>query len=262
MKNIIFVILLAVGVGSLISQTSCSKGKHNATDTLSYEIKTLQQVYNNCNTDSANCTYINYSYPYFKGTSGAVDTLNNVILTIFGASNKVSLQQTQQTFINAYVDMKEHQADSEQSWYSQTNITVPFQSNTLVCLSIETDDYTGGAHGIYSAFFTNYDKEAKQFISLKKLVSDSALKQLTRIAEKQFRVANEILPDANLEELGYLFNEGKFYLTDNFTITDEGMTWLYNPYEIAPYAQGTIEVAISKQDLIPLLATRYQHIWD
>jgi beta-glucosidase/6-phospho-beta-glucosidase/beta-galactosidase len=31
---------------------------------------------------------------------------------------------------------------------------------------------------------------------------------------------------------------------------------------LLPYAQGTIEVAISKQDLIPLLAKRYQHIWD
>lgn len=262
MKNIILVILFAVGFGSLITQTSCSKGKHHASDTLAYEIKTLQQVYNNCNTDSANCTYINYSYPYFTGEGAAVDTLNNVILTIFGASNKVSLQQTQQTFINAYADMMKHQADSEQSWYSQTNITVPFQTSTLVCLSIETDDYTGGAHGIYSTFFTNYDKEAKQFVTLKKLVGDSALKELTSIAEKQFRIANEIQPDANLEILGYLFNEGKFYLTDNFTITDEGITWLYNPYEIAPYAQGTIEVAVSKNDLQPLLKKQYQTIWD
>lgn len=260
--NINRIIIFLFTVSFCFPFSSCQKTSTQYKDTLTYEMQLLQRVYQNCNTDSANCTYINYSYPYFKGESAAVDTLNNVILTIFGASNKVSLQQTQQTFINAYADMMKHQADSEQSWYSQTNITVPFQTNTLVCLSIETDDYTGGAHGIYSTFFTNYDKEAKQFVTLKKLVGDSALKELTSIAEKQFRIANEIQPDANLETLGYLFNEGKFYLTDNFTITDEGITWLYNPYEIAPYAQGTIEVAVSKNDLQPLLKKPYQTIWD
>ena len=261
MKKIGLLLVMVGVVYYTTLTTSCSKGK-TAVDTLTYEMKSLQQVYNNCTVDSPNCTYISYNYPVFTSKGAASDSLNRIVMTVFGANEHITLLQTQQTFINAYSDLMQSKHDTEQSWYSQTNITVPFQTNDLVCLSVETDDYTGGAHGIYATFFTNFDKRSMRVVTLKKVFSDSALTALTAIAEEQFRKTNEITPKANLEELGYLFNDGKFNLNDNFTFTEEGITWLYNPYEIASYAQGSIELPISKVVLLPLIKEEFKTIWD
>lgn len=242
--------------------TSCThQSSVGTTDTLVYEMKSLQQSINNCHPDSANCTYILYTYPLFKGDAGIVDSLNQLVLTIFGAGPKVTLLQTQQTFIHEYNELLRANPTQEQSWYSQTHLTVPYQNQHLVGLSVETDDYTGGAHGIFSTFYMNISRTDAQPLTVKKLFSDSAYIKLLSLAEKKFRVANEIEPNADLEELGYLFTDGRFYLNDNFTITPEGINWLYNPYEIAPYAQGTIEVMVTKAELIPLLKPAYKNLW-
>lgn len=261
MKKLGLFLIIAGAAYYTTLTTSCSKG-NQATDTLSYEMKSLQQVYNNCTIDSPNCTYISYNYPLFVGKGAAVDSLNRIVMTVFGANEHITLLQTQQTFINAYAELIKTKHDSEQSWYSQTNITIPYQTNDLVCLSIETDDYTGGAHGIYSTFYNNFDKRTMQIVTMKKIFTDSALTVLKGIAEEQFRKTNEIAPTANLEELGYLFNDGKFYLNDNFTFTPDGITWLYNPYEIASYAQGTIELPISKEVLQSLVKDEFKKMWD
>ena len=39
----------------------------------------------------------------------------------------------------------------------------------------------------------------------------------------------------------------------NFSVSDTHVTWIYNPYEIAPYAMGSIELSVSWNDLKPYL---------
>ena len=40
---------------------------------------------------------------------------------------------------------------------------------------------------------------------------------------------------------------------DNFAVSEEGITWTYNPYEIAPYSMGIIDLTVSWADLKPYL---------
>ena len=40
---------------------------------------------------------------------------------------------------------------------------------------------------------------------------------------------------------------------DNFRLDDKGMTYTYNPYEIAPFAIGIIEVFIPYEEVRQLL---------
>jgi len=45
-------------------------------------------------------------------------------------------------------------------------------------------------------------------------------------------------------EAGFYFEQDIFTLTDNFAITKEGLKFVYNPYEVAPYAFGQQEIII------------------
>lgn len=39
----------------------------------------------------------------------------------------------------------------------------------------------------------------------------------------------------------------------NFAVSEEGVTWTYNPYEIAPYSMGIIDLTVTWADLKPYL---------
>lgn len=62
-------------------------------------------------------------------------------------------------------------------------------------------------------------------------------------------------------EEGMLWDEG-IHPNDNFTLSKDGITYYYNPYEIAAYVFGLIAVDVPAADLQPLLADKYAHIWD
>lgn len=55
------------------------------------------------------------------------------------------------------------------------------------------------------------------------------------------------------DENGYLFEKGRFVLNDNFTLTQTGIKFLYNVYEIKPYVAGITELEIPYSDLKDIL---------
>ena len=63
------------------------------------------------------------------------------------------------------------------------------------------------------------------------------------------------------EEGILLWDEG-IQPNDNFTIDEDGISYYFNPYEIAAYAYGLIQVNIPARALKPLLADKYAHIWE
>ncbi len=254
--------IIVIAISIYFPFLSCQRSSTQYTDTLIYEMQSLQRVYQNCNIDSPDCAHISYTYPLFKSPQPIADSLNSIVLTIFGVNKNTNLEQTQYTFMAEYEKFKKEFKESEQSWYSQTNISVPFQSNNVVSLSVEMDDYTGGAHGMYSNIYSNFYKPKNEILTLQKLFSDSNLKKLLSIAEKDFRAANELSIKANLDDAGYWFKDNKFHLSDNFVLTDDGATWLFNPYEVASYAQGTIELSVSRYEILPLLNPTYTNLWE
>jgi hypothetical protein len=84
------------------------------------------------------------------------------------------------------------------------------------------------------------------------LVPDSE-KKITQIGEEIFRKQQNLGPKENLGEAGYFFKDDKFYLNNNFLVDPEGLTFLYNAYEIAPYVMGPIELKIPHSSIQKLI---------
>lgn len=248
----------------LSMNTSCSKkGKNNnATDTLAYELKTLTTTHNNCNIDSPECTYITYSYPVFRSGQASADSLNEYVRFILGErTGGNTLQQTQDNFISDYLRMT-GDSDTAAAWYSQTRIDVPYQHNKIVSVKIEMDDYTGGPYSQLQTTYQVFDKTDNKVLIQTGLVKKDKAQELLTIAEKAFRKDSELDEATDLEKAGYWFTDNSFYLTENYCVTSDGITWLYNPGEIAPYSQGTIELFLDKEDLLPFINESYTDIWD
>ncbi|MBO7378962.1 MAG: DUF3298 domain-containing protein, partial [Bacteroidales bacterium] len=54
---------------------------------------------------------------------------------------------------------------------------------------------------------------------------------------------------------GYLFEDAVLDLPDNFFFTPKGITFVFQQYEIAPYAMGLISVTLTWDELQPLCPT-------
>ncbi|MDR2494004.1 MAG: RsiV family protein [Spirochaetaceae bacterium] len=136
------------------------------------------------------------------------------------------------------------------SWDWAYDETVPSQSLLFGhILVIERTRYafTGGAHGNYTVDCAVADTEKRRILTLADVVARDALPKTRRLTEAALRERLDIGPEAPLSE-GGLF-EDAVDLPENFFLTEEGLGFLWNPYEIGPYVMGAIEVVIPYEKL-------------
>lgn len=116
--------------------------------------------------------------------------------------------------------------------------------------------YTGGAHGNgYDSYFL-IEESTGRIVTFIELFNNP--EAVNKIAEKYFRKAVELAPEANLEVEGYWFPNGKFACNDNFYIDSKGITFLFNAYEIAPYSYGVSSFKIPFSELKGLLNVEFE----
>lgn len=121
------------------------------------------------------------------------------------------------------------------------------ETEEYVCLTSHGWAYTGGAHGNGFSFYHYFLKENGDELQLEEFTLDE--ETLLAIGEKYFREQQEIGPDVTFDEAGFWFENNVFFLNDNFYFTDQEMVFVYNSYEIAPYAAGVIDVRVPLSEL-------------
>ena len=52
--------------------------------------------------------------------------------------------------------------------------------------------------------------------------------------------------------------KNQFYISPNFLFDIDGMTFIYQPYEIGPYSMGNIELKLSWNQLKEIIKPEYQ----
>ncbi len=153
-----------------------------------------------------------------------------------------SIEKMMDEFIEGY-KKEEDNMDSALGYTSNTEQFIEMNHGNILCIGQLDYLYMGGAHGSSASSYYNYDLRSGKKITLKDLLVAGFEKSLNPLAEKYFRVQNEIPPGKSLEEEGYFWGEA-FSLTDNFALQPDGILFEYNPYEIAAYYRGTSQVLI------------------
>ena len=114
---------------------------------------------------------------------------------------------------------------------------------SLWSYAMDVYEYTGGAHGIRYLLIQNYDLHTGDAVSEQDLFIDDYYEQLkTLLLEALIAQTDEAETRKDLRRLGY--SVADVVPNENFYVTDEGITYVYNPYEIAPYAMGCIQISL------------------
>lgn len=148
------------------------------------------------------------------------------------------LQQQADTFFFNYQKMSTYDSLPSQAmqWIKSEEVGVVMNNNELLC--IETSDYvySGGAHGMLNRLFYVFDTRNGRKLTMKdvfKPQSDSTLKVLLTQA---LRSRYKIDKNSSLKSFG-LFVEVVEPNT-NFWLSETGIGFYYNSYELGPYSFG------------------------
>ncbi|MDR0997876.1 MAG: DUF3298 and DUF4163 domain-containing protein [Treponema sp.] len=148
-----------------------------------------------------------------------------------------------------YRDIKEQIRDQDDrissdtlNWYYEEKFEVEMSSPGFLVLSRNWADYTGGAHGNYGKKYFVLNRETAELISLTDIVKDEFREALEKKLNRELRKNWELEGGDSLEEYGFFTNQVE--LTENFFLTSKGLGFHWDPYEIAPYAMGFVEIVI------------------
>lgn len=139
-------------------------------------------------------------------------------------------------------------------WQNQIQVQgVPmFLDDKILSYSYERYAYMGGAHGNSSRLFYNFDLSNSRLLTEKDLFIDNYETSLTQLIKQQIVEDNaEMESIADLNE--FHFFEDQIKPNNNFYVNADGLVYVYNPYDIAPYSTGQTEVALTFKRLRPIL---------
>ena len=209
---------------------------------------------------------LSYDYDVEYVTGGVapevMDKINRYIISreIFfdesetGTDVPAACKRWAEDLINGYqIDTQDYMDDydSDSSWmfnweYSMSgSFAGACRSRHLQTYMMEDSDYTGGAHGMYAETYVVFDLTTGEVVRHEDLLRDGCQEELS-----------EMISDRILEDLDEEFTDAIFGTpgpNDNFSVDESGITWHYNPYEIAPYVLGVIEAQLSWKELEPFL---------
>lgn len=122
----------------------------------------------------------------------------------------------------------------------------------ILSLRKEFYSYLGGVHPIYGVLGYNFDSETGEKLELDDVVTDFE-QAMELVEQKLFEIYDKEAFYPDVEEMFDKFTPEEI----SWIMGYQGITFLFNPYAIAPYASGLMEVTLWYQDTPELFVERY-----
>ena len=134
-----------------------------------------------------------------------------------------------------YQNFKNEFPETPMIWEAQIDGEVLYQSDEIITIALTIYTNTGGAHGVSTITFANFDTISGE--SLNTLDIFNNVSAVHDISKQYF------YEEIKGKEADY-FNPNDFELPANIGFSEDGIVFLYNVYEIAPYSSGITEFTI------------------
>jgi hypothetical protein len=136
------------------------------------------------------------------------------------------------------------------SYEDQTNTYVLYRQTNLLSLEFFHYNYSGGAHGNYASTGASYDLRTGRRLRYADIFRAEASQQLPALLGQAVRPLVGLAPTDPLDKQLLV---KQIPVTHNVYLTTGGAVFIYQPYEIAAYAQGEVRVFLPLATIRPLL---------
>lgn len=203
------------------------------------------------------CAEIELSYPVLSGGRNpkAVQAINDTILSfvymVIGGDPKLPLPQTFDSAMNnLYLmlqDQVENMPDFTMGFANELTSKALFQNEKVISFELSNYSFTGGAHGNYGSALFSFLLGNGKIVDLADIIPDTAA--LQPLIEKAF-VASKNTEGEQYTLVDLVFPESiPLPLPMQWCVVKEGVRFVYNPYEVAPYAVGQTDFVLTWEQL-------------
>lgn len=212
---------------------------------VTFEMKTFEKVYNGKNGNKDSLFVFKITYPEFTGKDGFVISATkmneNVSNLTMGQKEGEGLMEQFNSMVS-FISEEEDSAWFFGNWSFTTQITPVMISDEIMAFYFSHDEYMGGAHPNYFMGALNFLVKTGEEITFDQIFIPGAKDELNRLGEVIVRKEREIPANQTLTDYGYWFENDKFELNENFSISQDAITFTFNPYEVGPYALGPTDI--------------------
>lgn len=188
------------------------------------------------------------SFTYLEGESPAARRIRSAMIEeAFGLEN---FSGTPAEAAEAYLARLEEEYASDDTLYRWHGMFQIFTSaevvnDRTVVYTVDNNSYTGGAHGYASTVSSCYDLRTGEPLTLGDILPENNRAALAALLRRSIAAQYGFDDPRQLTEAGF-FEPENIEPTENFALTDSSVIFRYNPYEIACYATGLVEVEITR----------------
>jgi len=207
---------------------------------------------------------LNYQFPTAYSDDSVLKRIRRIMLADFlpDVSDTTNLPETAMKLymigkIKTYESSEEiiMEEDSQDNmsqpavgWKDNTNLLIRYNTNGLLSYTVESTQNSGGAHGGTTFRNSILDLKTGEKIGEEDLFTETSIPIINEIILKKLETQNNVESPEELEQIGY-FDVSQISQYKNFYLTNDGLVYTFNAYEIAAYAVGTIEVKLTFKDL-------------
>ncbi|NLB32098.1 MAG: DUF3298 and DUF4163 domain-containing protein [Alcaligenaceae bacterium] len=146
--------------------------------------------------------------------------------------------------------------------FNKINHTIDYQNDHILSFTVDHWVHQGGAHGLGTEEHYSINLQSIEELTLSQLMKPGYEAELTEIVKqnllqikadkfKAYQADLSQLDEQTLKES--FFNYDEITLPDNFMLTDMGLAFTYNPYDIDAFASGSFKVDISYAEVAHLM---------
>jgi hypothetical protein len=140
------------------------------------------------------------------------------------------------------------------NWFYNETFVNHAGTSRVAVMSREREYYTGGAHGMRNKDYYVFSLEDKRRLTIWDIIRDDAKQDLDDLVEESLRTYMEIPSWIPLSEGGFF--EDSVDKLEDFFLSPQGLGFQWDPYEIAPYSIGLIEITLPYDRLQGLFTER------
>ncbi len=194
---------------------------------------------------------------FAKGDDERAQNINHAIQQRLFMFDSLKMQQAVDSFANFYTSeyrknmaplYREDRGDeAKHAWYQyRYEIKTETREGKDDCLVyiVDLDMYEGGAHGIRQQLAMNFDAQTGRLITYDDIFAQGYQYRLREMLLDELKRQTETNSLDELHAKDYLLTMD-IYAPRNFILGDDEITFIYNPYEIAPCDKGNTELTLS-----------------
>ncbi len=261
-KTILPILMLAASLSSCVdtkknqSDNAMGTVEPEATEVITYKAKELHLAQNVIENQETPSYKIDFEIAYAQEETELAQEINKTITSsVFhtdGLEAEQAIQHMADSIANEFTqDLREGYEPDEESFKNQyvfewvmTGEPIEFPLPNVQGYTIRREVFQGGPHGSHDIFYLNIDRKTGKRVTASDVFVEGSIPEVVQLMKQKLLTDNQCETEEELQDKTGITLLGELFVENNFLLDTDGILFIFNPYEIAPYSSGTISIRL------------------